>query len=158
MSSRCAGRISRYAALQVFRVLTGPGSLVISANGALLYLHHRLLAGVFAGERDDGVHVAEAGVVSSGNDTGDRRCRPLTLINDDAQAFLGKIAFVLSPKDEGMNSLFLPVQRNLIGGVLWASAGASTAIGAAIPRAAASTSRDRLVLQVMVRSYEGKLV
>ncbi|MFZ1093008.1 MAG: hypothetical protein WAN75_27930 [Xanthobacteraceae bacterium] len=47
---------------------------------------------------------------------------------------------------------------NLIGGVLWASAGASTAIGAAIPRAAASTSRDRLVLQVMVRSYEGKLV
>jgi hypothetical protein len=67
---------------------------------------------------DDGVDVAEAGVIGARHDARHRRARALALVDHDVEAFLFEIAIVLGIEEGGVGALRFPAEGKLDRGLL----------------------------------------
>ncbi|MET3892366.1 hypothetical protein ABIE41_003442 [Bosea sp. OAE506] len=80
--------------------------------------HDRVLARLGRGVLDDGVDVAEAGVIGAAHDAGDSRARALALVDDDVEPLGLVVALVASDEEGGVRALRLPAQGELDRGLL----------------------------------------
>ena len=75
--------------------------------------HDRRILRLGRGVLDDGVDVAEAGVIGARHDARHRGARALALVDHDVEAFLLEVAVVLGIEERGVAALRLPAQREL---------------------------------------------
>ena len=84
----------------------------------------RRLGRLGRGVLDDGVHVAEAGVIGARHDARHGRGRAFALIDGDVELLGGEVALLLRPEIPGVDALELPVEREAdLGRLLRGSAG-----------------------------------
>ena len=126
LSRRGAGRRAQGAPDDILERLDRAVRLGDQRKGRAV-VHHEHHGGLFArpgtGNLDDRIHIAEAGVIGTGQDARHRCGGALSLVDGDSEILCREVTPLLRPEHERMNALIFPVEneadRHLLLGKGW---------------------------------------